>query len=274
MTDFSPESMLAVPYVAGIGNKLGSFIYLSHVVTPNVLVASAPEVAPALYETMKEEAARQLALLARAPELAGLGTKPIVSSGHIDHEIRDMVANKKIDLIVAGTHGRTGMRKLMLGSVVETICRVAGCPLLTVGPGLAAKGEIAFKRIIFPTDLSEDSLKILPHLHHLAEEFKSEITVLHVMPEELVNNPDAAKLAEPIRRNLMRLLENQLAGFNPEFLVAFGETGEAVLRTARAKKADLIAMGIHNAFLPGVHLRSSLAYRIMAGAQCPVLTAR
>jgi nucleotide-binding universal stress UspA family protein len=274
MTDFSPESMHATPYVSGIAKKLGSAVYLAHVVTPNALVASAPEVAPTVYETMREEAAMQLTTMARSRELADLDTKTVLTSGHIDHEVRNMVADKRIDLVVAGTHGRTGIRKLMLGSVVETVCRVASCPVLTVGPGLAPRGETGFKRVIFPTDLSEDSKKILPYLRLLAEEYKAEITVLHVMPEELINNPDAAKLAEPIRRNMMHVLGDELAGANLEFVVAFGETGEAVLRTARAMKADLIAMGIHNAFLPGVHLRSSLAYRIMAGAHCPVLTVR
>jgi nucleotide-binding universal stress UspA family protein len=212
--------------------------------------------------------------MSHSPQLAGLDAKALVASGQIDHEIDNMAAENKIDLIVAGTHGRTGIRKLILGSAVETICRVARCPVLTVGPGVAPRGEVGFKRIVFPTDLSQDSKKILPCLRLIAEEYKSEIAVLHVMPEELVNNPDATKLAEPIRRNMMHTFEGELAGFNPEFLVVFGETGEAVLRTARATKADMIVMGIHHAFLPDVHLRSSLAYRIMAGAHCPVLTVR
>src|SRR5260370_2623770 len=89
---------------------------------------------------------------------------------------------------------------------------------------------------------------------------------------EVVRNPEAEGLAERIRRNMRHIFEAELAGFKPEFLVGFGETVETVLRTARAKKADMIAMGIHNAFLPGVQLRSSVAYRIMAGAHCPVVT--
>jgi nucleotide-binding universal stress UspA family protein len=94
------------------------------------------------------------------------------------------------------------------------------------------------------------------------------------MPEELATNPDAAKLAEPIRDTLIRTFEPELSSMKLEFSIGFGETVETVLGTARATKADLIAMGIHNAFLPGVQLRSSTAYRIMAGAHCPVLTSR
>jgi nucleotide-binding universal stress UspA family protein len=273
-TDFSEDSMQAVPYVAGLAAKLGASVCLCHIVTPNPLVASAPEVAPSLYEGMKEQAAAQLTALAHSAELGSFGPKAVVGSGPIDDELRNIIQENRIDLVVAGTHGRSGIRKLLLGSVVEEICRVATCPVLTVGPGLAPRTEINFSRIVYPTDLLEDSKRILPYLRRIAEEYKAEITLLHVMREELVTDPDAGKLAEPIRRNMMHLFEAELAEFKPEFLVGFGETVETVLRTARAKKADMIAMGIHNAFFPAVQLRSSVAYRIMAGAHCPVLTSR
>jgi nucleotide-binding universal stress UspA family protein len=273
-TDFSEASMHALPYVAGIARKLGSPVYLCHVVEPKPLVASAPEAAPSLYEGMREHALTELTGLAHSPELEGLEAKTVVGAGAIGDALPKIVVEDQIDLIVMGTHGRTGMRRLLLGSAVEAVCRVATCPVLTVGPGLAPRTATTFSRILFPTDLSEDSKRILPYLRQVAEEYQSEITVLHVMPEELVTNPDAEKLAEPIRDTLIDTFGPELSGSKVEFLIGFGETVETVLRTAKARKADLIAMGIHNAFLPGVQLRSSTAYRIMAGAHCPVLTYR
>jgi nucleotide-binding universal stress UspA family protein len=273
-TDFSEASMHALPYVAGIATKFGSSVHLCHIVEPNPLVNSAPEAAPRLYEGMRDQAITQLEALAHSPELKEIDAKTVVGAGAIGDALPNLVVEKKIDLIVMGTHGRTGVRRLLLGSAVEAVCRVATCPVLTVGPGLAPRTATTFSRILFPTDLSDDSKRILPHLRQMAEEYQSEITVLHVMPEELVTNPDAAKLAEPIRNTLIHTFEPELSGLKVEFTIGFGETVEAVLRTARAKKADLIAMGIHNAFLPGVQLRSSTAYRIMAGAHCPVLTYR
>jgi len=273
-TDFSQASMNALPYATGIARKLAASIYLCHIVPPSPVVASVPEVAPALYAEMKEQAAAQLTALTQFQELKDVRATALVSRGPIEDELSRAVQEKKIDLIVAGTHGRTGMRLLLIGSTVEAICRSATCPVLTVGPGLPRSTEIKFHRILFPTDLSEDSKRVLPYLRQVAEEYHPEITVLHVMPEELITNPDAAKLAEPIRDRLIHTFESGLSGFRTEFLIGFGDTVETVLRTAGAKKADLIAMGIHNAFLPGVHLRSSTVYRIMAGANCPVLTSR
>jgi nucleotide-binding universal stress UspA family protein len=273
-TDFSDDSMHALPYVTGIAKKVGSSVYLAHIVAPSPLVASAPEVGPSLYAGIRDRAAAQLTALALSSQLAEIGAKTLVGTGPIGDELCDMVRENKIDLIVAGTHGRTGVRKLILGSVVEEICRVATCPVLTVGPGLAPRTETKFKRILFPTDLSEDSKGIIPYLRQIAEEYEAEITILHVMPEELVSNPDAPRLAEPIRTRLIHTFEWEFCESKPEFLIGFGETVETILRTARAKNADLIALGIRNTFFPSVQLRSSTAYRIMAGAHCPVLTYR
>jgi nucleotide-binding universal stress UspA family protein len=273
-TDFSEASMHALPYVAGIARKLSSSVFLCHIVEPNSLVFSAPEAAPRLYEGMRDQAVAQLAALAHSVEFKEIDAKAVVSEGAIGDALPNVVLERKIDLVVMGTHGRTGIRRLLLGSAVEAVCRVATCPVLTVGPSLAPRTATTFSRILFPTDLSDDSKRILPYLRQMAEEFESEITVLHVMPEELITNPDAAKLAEPIRNTLIQTFKPELAGSKVEFEIGFGETVETVLRTARAKNADLIAMGIHNAFLPGVQLRSSTAYRIMAGAHCPVLTYR
>jgi nucleotide-binding universal stress UspA family protein len=58
-----------------------------------------------------------------------------------------------------------------------------------------------------------------------------------------------------------------------EFLVDFGDAAEAILRVSREKRAELVALGIRNAF-GGPHLRSSIAYQVMTGANCPVLTCR
>ncbi len=273
-TDFSAESMHALPYLTGIAAKVGSSVHLCHIIAPNPLVAGAPEAAPYLYEAAKKQASEDLTKLARSPELARFNPKVVLASGLIEDELLRAVRENDIDLIVAGTHGRTGLRKLLLGSVVEEMCRVATCPVLTVGPGLAPAARVEFERIVIPTDLSPESRRILPYVRDMAVEFGAAVAVLHVLPEEVASNPDAKALTEPISAAMAHDFEKGLKGCTVECFIGFGETVETILRTARAKKAKLIAMGIRNAFLPGVHLRSSTAYRIMAGAHCPVLTYR
>src|SRR6516164_4418362 len=82
-TDFSEASMQALPYVAGVARKLGSSVYLCHIVEPNPLVNSAPEVAPRSYEGMREQAVTQLTALAHSPELESMEAKTVVGEGAI-----------------------------------------------------------------------------------------------------------------------------------------------------------------------------------------------
>ena len=273
-TDFSDESRRVLPYVQGLAGRMGAQVFLCHIVTPVPLAASAPEAAPYLYETARKQAEEALSELANSSQLKPFKPATVLASGLIEDELLSIISQNQIDLVLLGTHGRTGMRKLFLGSVAEEICRVASCPLLTVGPQLVYKPQVEFKNILFPTDLSEQSGRVLPYLRAIAQEYGSSITVLHVMPKDLSTNPEAEVLAEPIRRTMMHSMEHVLAPFNPKYVLKFGDTAETVLNFARETRADLIAMGIRDAFIPGIQFRSSIAYKIMAGAQCPVLTYR
>ncbi len=273
-TDFSRESMHALPYVVGMAEKLGASVYLCHIIMLNLLAGGSPEAAPYMYEATRKQSEEELAALAASAQLKKFKPKTLLVSGTVEDELPAIIAEHHIDLIVAGTHGRTGVRRLLLGSVVEEICRVATCAVLTVGPGLLLHDGTAFRRILFPTDLSDASGRILPHLRLIAQEYSSQVTVLHVLPEDLETNPDARALAEPLRVRMTQMFANDLAAFNPEYVIGFGETVRSILKTADEKASDLIAMGIRNAFLPEIQLRSSTAYRIMLGAKCPVLTRR
>lgn len=271
-TDFSDGSLRALPYTAAVARVFRATVHLCHIITPTPAATGAA--IPDLYEAIGKQATEELIRLSDSPALQGLDRELALAQGTIEDELLKSIRERKIDLIVAGTHGRTGWRKLLLGSVVETICRVATCPLLTVGPALTAHDSFSFRRILFPTDLSTESMSIVPYLALLSEEYGSLVTVLHVLPAETEANPDARALSEPIRANMARRFGKGPAPLASEFRIEFGDTVETILKVADRQNADLIAMGIRNAFMPGIHLRSSIAYRIMAGAGCPVFTSR
>ena len=275
-TDFSPASLAALPYAGLIAGAFGSNLHLCHIEPAAPLSGALAD--PHLYEAAGKDAAEHLAALRSRPEIKGLQPEPalVLAEGNFKDELLKIVSKSKIDLVVAGTRGRTGLRKMLLGSTTEEICRAVTSPILTVGPGIELGAEKPFQRILFPTNLSELSHKTVPYLAMLAKKFGSQITVLHVLPQnESDAKPSASgekTLAETVRAAMSRDFA-ELAAFPTEFLVAFGNTAETVLRVAREKKAALIAMGIRNAFRPGV-LRERTAYRIIAEAQCPVLTVR
>jgi nucleotide-binding universal stress UspA family protein len=272
-TDFSEYSMSALPMAAALARKFGATLFLCHVVTPTPLAIGAPEAAPYLYQAESESAARALEALVKSPAVQGLPCKTLMAAGPLADELEAIIEANKIDLVIAGTHGRTGMRRLLLGSSVEQICRIANCPVLTVGPDLTP-GNVDVKRILVPTDLSEESELDLPYVAQMVKAYGAHVTVLHVMPEDTASNPDARVLAEPMRRTMMHAFEGEIGDPKPDFVIEFGNTVETILAYARRNKTDLIAMGIRSAFLPGFTLRPGVAYRVIAGAHCPVLTCR
>ncbi|HEY6972625.1 MAG TPA: universal stress protein [Candidatus Angelobacter sp.] len=273
-TDFSDYSRHALPYVINLARKFNSNIYLCHVVTPSQLMIGAPEAAPFLYEAQRKRSAEELTEAARLPELKGLKVKAILASGTLEDELIKAINENQIDLIVVGTHGRTGVRRLVLGSVAEKICRIATCPVLTVGPDTIFNNKTPFRRILVPTDFSEESTEILPYVLALAREHSAAITFLHVIPMDAAININAHFLADDARRTLKKVFGKECGEQKPQFLIEFGHPAEAILRAAVETRSDLIAMGIRHAFAPGIQLRSGVAYQVMAAATCPVLTVR
>jgi nucleotide-binding universal stress UspA family protein len=275
-TDFSDSSMKALPYASGLARKFDASLFVCHVITPTPLAVGAPEAAPYLYQAETESAGRALDDLLKSRDLSGIAAKSLMSAGILSDELKTAITQNKIDLVIAGTHGRTGVRRLLMGSSVEEICRTATVPVLTVGPDLVrAEGEeIAIRDIVYPTDLSEESAYAVPYVAALAATYGARVTVLHVMPEESAANPDAKKLAEPLRASMVHTFERQFGAIKPNYVLEFGDTVETILNCVRRTHAGLIAMGIRNAFLPGFQLRSSVAYRVISAAPCPVLTCR
>ena len=269
-TDFSSGSLAALPYASRIARAFGANLHLCHIEPTAPLSTGLADLH--LYETAGKDAAQRLAALRDLPELKGLQPALVLAEGDFKAELLKVVSTADIDLVVAGTRGRTGLRKMLLGSVTEEICRGVICPILTVGPEAASTADAPFQRILFPTNLSELSRKAAPYIAMLAQQFGASITVLHVLPADEATTSDEKALTESVRNAMTREF-SALAGLHPEFVVAMGNTAETVLRVAREKNSGLIAMGIRNAFRPGI-LRERTAYRIIAGAQCPVLTVR
>ena len=271
-TDFSGYARQALPYAEALARKFGACIHLCHVVTPSALAVSAPEVAPYLYTAEHESSAIELQDMAAVLQKKRMQTQVQMPSGPLSDVLPAVIRENAIDLVIAGTHGHTGMKRLLLGSAVEEICRVASCPVLTVGPLLSLRHEIRFRNILYPTDLSEESRKALPYVAGIAEEYGSMVTVLHVLPPGHETAVEKRAQARWKAQEMQSAFGPTLDRVRHEFTVDFGGAAETILRIAAEKRAALIALGLGN---PGaIHLRSSTPYKIMARAHCPVLTVR
>jgi nucleotide-binding universal stress UspA family protein len=134
-TDFSEHADQALEYAAELAAQLDATIHLLHVVTNPVM--GGPELAfvhPSLIE--HATTAAQTALEERAARLRDrVQVGPVqLEVGDPRDEIDRVAAEIGADLIVMGTHGRRGVRRLLLGSVAESVVRTAPCPVLTVRP--------------------------------------------------------------------------------------------------------------------------------------------
>jgi nucleotide-binding universal stress UspA family protein len=267
-TDLSEDSLPILPYAGHIARLFGARIYLCHIHADVPLAAGLA--APRLYEAEGKQTAQHLGACCRSPALNGIESKLILASGKIQDEMRNVIADNDIDLVMVGTSGRTGLAKMVLGSTAEEICRVATRPVLTASRATGLAPEAVFKNILFPTNLSEVSKKTLPYIALLAGKCGSRVTLLHVVGDGAPAG-EREEHADSIRQRMARDFGPAVAYFEPEFMVASGNVAETVLRVSQEKQAGLIALGIRNAFRPGI-LVERTAYRIMAGAHCPVLT--
>ena len=137
-TDFSEFSRLAVTYACAMAERFGAQLHVLHVVPdPAMLV---PEAAVFSVESMQAQSDRLVTdaqkLLRQIPE-GSQGSQPVIRDVRVGAaflEIIDYAKSQDIDLIVIGTHGRSGLSHILMGSVAERVVRAAPCPVLSVKP--------------------------------------------------------------------------------------------------------------------------------------------
>ncbi len=274
-TDFSEASRVALPIVAAIARHYGSKIFAAHVWSPVAYPMITPDVIPVLDRRQQREAKAELEKLLQTPSLEGIPVETVVRCGTPAEQLGSVVKQHNIGLAVVSTHGRTGFKHRVLGSVAEDLVRSLSCPVLTVGPNLAKRFEKSegIANILFPTDFSQESLAVFPYLASLAHEYRSRLTILHVLPPETAGNPEAKLLAEPLRKQMEKALCHQISPrCAADFVIDSGDACEQILAHAHRTAADLIGLGVRCATDIAVHFRQTVAYRIIAEAECPVLT--
>jgi nucleotide-binding universal stress UspA family protein len=239
-----------------------------------------------IYEDAHAEAREKLEEI--ATRIEGVSHRIYARHGLIWTNLAGIIVENEVDLIVVGTHGRTGLGKLLLGSVAENILRHAPCPVLTIGPKVSGRAklpepsardvappELDVRQILFATNFAKNAALAAGDAVSLAQEFRARLTLIHVIEDyaRLGSNP------APIEDNLNRLREliprNAQLQYIPETLIDFGNAPERILKAAAEREADMIILGAHSSSeVGGTHLPWSAAHHVIAQAHCPVLTIR
>ena len=271
-TDFSPAADRALPYAVEIARRSLATIYAIHVISPDAYAPLLSSNKAKFAQDQEEFRARnkhQLEL-----ELQELSHEVLFVTGKIWESIEEMIEEKNVDLIVLGMHGRTGIKKALVGSAAESIFRQASCPVLAVGPGVASKASHAagaeLNCILYATDFSPESLAAARYAISLARDHRAELVLLHTAENEIRGQQDLAletlKTVVPLGAGLLS---------KPTYVVERGAPADAILGAARKARADMIVLGARGAekhLTAATHISGSIAYRVVANADCPVLT--
>jgi nucleotide-binding universal stress UspA family protein len=270
-TDFSEGSQRALPIAAAIARQFKADLLLAYV-WDDVTYAIA-EAGFVCTPNVDECFQRDLKHPTESVDLEGIPTKTVIAHGDPANSLARLAEAHDVQLTVVGTHGRTGMKHALLGSVAEALLRTLSCGVLTIGPnaGLRNNQSSAIHRILFPTDLSPSSNSVLPIVAGLSQAFDAEVAVLHVFsgPVEEERRPKLAELCcYSLERRFGPLLPARPA---PRYAVEFGDPAKEILRFAERMQADLISIGVHKASQLAAQLRTTTTYRLVLGARCPVL---
>ena len=278
-TDFSPAAAAALPYVKGLSRQYEATVHAVHVRIPATYPIVGPEMMPQVIEAAEEQAKFEAQQLHEM--LAGIPHDVTVTEGVLWPTITDIVQEKKVDLIVIGTRGRTGVGRALLGSVAEEIFRRAPCPVLTVGPHASKDTErrLEMKEILYAIDFSPESLKALPYAVSLAQEHQARLTILNVIGKiEVAELVHAENYVESTQRRLQDLMPPEAKFWcEPNFRVERGHAGIKITEVATALGADLIVLGVRGAaghMGATTHLFRPTAHYVVTQAGCPVLTVR
>ena len=277
-TDFSPTAEAAAPYAWELARRYGAKVIALHVRPPEVNGMVPPESWAAVHEAAVLQAKKQAVHLKEL--FSGIENEVEVTEGGIWDVISRRIEEKKVDLVVTGTHGREGFGKMVMGSHAENILRHSPVPVLVVGPYVRMEPEktASMKRILFATDFSEASLAALPYAISLAEENQAELDILRVVPPqkngELVH---PSELIDATVRQMKQLVPMEAEAWcKPHYLTEVGEPAQKILQVAELSKADLIVLGVKQVYraLGVTHMPWTTAHKIIAEARCPVLTVR
>ena len=213
-------------------------------------------------------------------QLAGLPHEAMVERATtVWGPVKLAIEKRHVDLIVLGTHGRTGVPKFFLGSVAEEIFRRSAIPVLTIGPGVrgGTHTEARFHRVLFATDFSPEAAAAAPYAISLVQKDGAQLIVVHVIPKpRSVNASDAPRAGISVAEAMHKMFQiPKDAGFSavPSVRVEYGEPADRIVEVARECGADIIVLGVRGGRIgPAAHLERATAHMVVVHAGCPVLT--
>lgn len=267
-TDFSPWSERALQHALALAHHFGAVLHILHVVRRTEF-SFVPDLMVPLDELAERDFENLICRLNAAHSLAGIEHHHWNIDGEISEVLECFVSDRRIDLMILGTRGRTGISKFLFGSIAQEIFHYISCPVLTVGPwSRGAARQIQLNKVLFATDLSPESAAVMLYALMPATIWHAEIDVLHVCSSA---NCQCQHRLEDLKRRI-EFVARKETPFIVRYHVLSGPPSPTVLNFAIREKEDLIVLGLenHRSLYAGPSV--SHAYEIVRQARCPVLS--
>jgi nucleotide-binding universal stress UspA family protein len=280
--DRSPSSLEALDYAIALARWQGARLHLLEVVEPvgSPRRGDGAKHSGALtgVRAALERDLRQVLVSRRAWDVK---VEILMREGNVVREILAQAGDSRADLVVMGSHGRSGVQRLVLGSVAEKVLRRATCPVLTVRRGVSRvrRHRSPFRTILCPTDLSAAGNTAVAYAKRLARESHAHLTLMTAVEwpagAAVRFGPIAEiqeQLEESARKELRRLLPRPTGDRPAKALVVQGKASAAIVKLARAGSVDLIVMGLSGSDAQDVRVLGSTTHRVIRQGAWPVLT--
>jgi|SRR5581483_4080027 len=289
-TDFSEASRRALPAAVALAQRFGAELTVVHAIPPE------PR-RPVPLDPLPHELNRPLAQAEQemndftAANLAGIRHRARIETGEVWDALSAIMQAEGTDLLVLGTHGRSALKKLALGSVAEEVLRLADCPVLTVGPHVSVDASrFELSSILFATDFGPSSARALPYAVFFAENSGAQLVLVHMVPPvplveaafapAVVGADDVTEWQSSVReeseKRLKALVPAGTLAREPVYIAGMDFLPEGILAAATEYHAGLIVMGANRSASPRVaaHIPWALTHHVICDARCPVLTVR
>jgi nucleotide-binding universal stress UspA family protein len=269
-TDFSEFSERALGYAVGIARRYESQLFLFHCINPIPYNLVEPDAIQVTCDGVQDKLERLASDLRRQNNVE---VKVVVEAGDLAMILPRAVKDLDLDLIVVGTHGRKGWKRVALGSVAEIVVDQASCPVLSVGPfaDRTRIQELGPKNILLASDGLARSPLAESYAYSLARKYGSRLTVVNVLENRsgrVLAQVSQLEWCEPELREtiLSRALMN-----SPQLSTEIGTQSDLILRVADETAADLIVLAAEGAHRL-IRFLSTSSSRVVRGARCPVLS--
>lgn len=274
-TDLSETSLKAVPLATEFARIHGADLHLLNVHLLHSITPSEEDI------PFPGEAQARDALESSAEGIPWNQVVHEVTRGvNAAPTILDYAADHDVDLIVMGSHGRRGFRRLLLGSVTEEVVRMAPCPVLVVGHLPEAPAPSDVDRIIVPVDFSAFTDGQLEAAVELATTFDVPLELVHAVepiPYVQMSYPiavDVEDFKHHAQRRIDQLLEQLEGRVAASGRAVVGMADEVVMEFAEESVAPLVVMSSHGHSGVTRLLLGSTTERLLRRAPCPVLVTR